>query len=330
MNSLPEKYGKIKDLQPIEPIGACVTIGRKGPKGNPIDKDRFYFVLPFEESGVRGLHPSFDQYNNAKAEARKVLYGNIVHPLQEHFYRNYLKAQVLEKKHPHNFPACTGDGQNASRWDGGIEGNFKQIKCAHDKCNYRVKDAKGVVKCKPFLRFTFQVRWKTSAVPQVLIKFTSGSWHTSGAFKGFIDQINTAAQVMGIEDPIFFGFPFVMNLFNRTKAGKRFPMVTITPEVNPFTFFAKQKEEAGRLADLPSFAQLSDAPEEIAGDTKLLEGPELITSEQEAEIYEILKKDKDNIAKNVMLRRSGVDSVGLIPASEYGNTIIGLKAWIKA
>ena len=43
-------YDHIVGLQSREPVGAVLTIGRKGAKGQPIENDRFHIVSPLEET----------------------------------------------------------------------------------------------------------------------------------------------------------------------------------------------------------------------------------------------------------------------------------------
>ena len=55
-----------------EPIGAALTIGIKGPRGNPIEKDRFHLLEPRESKDKkRKPSPLFRFFNNAPPEKRR-------------------------------------------------------------------------------------------------------------------------------------------------------------------------------------------------------------------------------------------------------------------
>ena len=114
-------FDGIKGLEPSEPIGAVLRIGRKDPnRGFPIERDRFYFVEPQrDESGSRPLHPAFRKFNgNDKLDERKTVWGNIYHATVPEAHTSELSAYKLNgwESPPHGGPVCRGDGEKASRW----------------------------------------------------------------------------------------------------------------------------------------------------------------------------------------------------------------------
>ena len=238
----------IKGLEGREPVGAAVTIGVKhAQRGFPTETDRWHVVNPREESGIRHLHPGFTSFNQAPPEKRKVLRGNIIHASASECFEYQLKAQVLTKGHPDKKPACVGDGVNARRWAGPGPDDFIDIKCPNERCEYRQTEPP---KCKPFARFLFRLRWQDGiALPTPLSKFTTGSWNTVANLKGFFDHIEKTANQLGLEQYTLFGFPFVLTLQYQTKASakSRFPVVHISPEEDPVTFFMRQRKNIAQL-----------------------------------------------------------------------------------
>jgi hypothetical protein len=239
----------IKGLQGREPVGAAVTIGVKDKaRGFPTGTDRWYIVKPREESGVRHLHPGFTNFNNAPPDKRQVLRGNIIHATEAECFEYQLKAQVIKKPaHPDKKPMCVGDGIKAIRWEGGDPDDFFEIKCPNERCEYRQSTPP---KCKPFARLLFKLRWQDGInLPTPLVKYTTGSWNTTANLKGFFDHIHKQANQMGLETYTLFGFPFIMTLQYQTKASaqSRFPVVHISPEMEPVDFFRWQRSNIAKL-----------------------------------------------------------------------------------
>jgi hypothetical protein len=249
-----QKHLGILNLEGREPIGAVLAIGIKDKtKGFPTETDRFHLVNPRENNGIRDLHIVFNPFNSAPIEKRKVIHGNLVHATRAECFEFQLKAQVLSKSHPNRMPCCIGNGEKATRWMGGAADNFKEIICPHDRCEFR--QTKPPL-CKPFMRFLFRLRWDKSNgfahMPELLVKFTSGSWNTTSNVKGFFDYIETTARNLGLQNYTLFGLPFMMTLAYQTKPSDktRFPVVTITPEADPVSFFIQQQENI-RLLRIP-------------------------------------------------------------------------------
>lgn len=255
------KYNGIEGLSGREPVGAVITVGVKSSRGFPEQTDRFHIVQPREEGGYRKPHPAFLKFNGADAELRKVIRGNIVHALQKDCFEFHLKAQAINKKmHPDKKPYCAGDGIHAMRWSGKGPDDFVKMDCPNEKCEFRL--TKPPV-CKPFMRFLFKLRWKSDSLPQPLVKFTSGSWNTTANFKGFFDYCSRVASELGMKNLTLFGFPFMLSLAYQTKPSDKtkFPVVTISPEIDPVEFFLQQRANIRELSqDMPM--AITDASEQ--------------------------------------------------------------------
>jgi hypothetical protein len=249
----------IEGIKGREPVSAAVTIGVKDRKrGFPIEKDRFHIVLPYEADGRREYHPSFGFFNTAPVDKRKLIMGNLVHASQEECFEYFLKAQVLGKgkAHPNKHPACVGDGSMAVRWEGPGPDDFKKIACPNERCEYRLSTPPS---CKPWMRFLFRLRWNDERHPATLVKFTSGSWNTVANFKGFFDYLDRMASELKISDFSLYGLPFTMTLVERTKASaqRRFPTVSISPDMDPVTWLQQRNAAMAALAD-PNYIALTD------------------------------------------------------------------------
>ncbi len=261
----------IKDLRGRDPIGAVVTIGVKHKeRGFPTETDRWHIVNAREEAGIRHLHSAFGAFNSAPVEKRKVIRGNLVHATAADCFEYHLKAQVIKKPaHPDKRPACVGDGIHAIRWMGGDADNFENIKCPNDRCEFRMTKP---ATCKPFSRLLFKLRWQDGvALPTPLVKFTTGSWNTVANLKGFFDYIEESANQLGLKDYTLFGFPFLMTLQYQTKASvqSRFPVVHISPEIEPVDFFRMQRKNIAQLQQehivaLPDLQEAGEVFEDVS------------------------------------------------------------------
>jgi len=248
------KHEGIKDLQGREPIGAHVTIGKKQARGFPQERDRWHIVNPRGADGIKAYHPAFNVFNTAAAEKRKVLRGVLVHSSQSECFEHYLKAQLIHTPaHPNMHPQCIGDGKTATRWSFNGADEFDEIACPHEKCEFRqpVSNTQGAP-CKPWGMLLFRLRWQEGvSMPTPLVKYSTGSWNTVANLKGFFEHMANAARNLGIEDPKLFGMPFLLTLQEQTSAAKksRFPVVHITPEIDPFEFFMNQRENMKLMQD---------------------------------------------------------------------------------
>ena len=278
----------ILGLEGREPIGAALTLGIKGPSGAPIHRDCFHIVSPRESEGRKRVYlPDFKLFNEAPNANRRTIRGNIVHATRDKCFEYHLKAQVQPDKdaHPDRKPFCIGDGKTAVRWMGEGADNFKEIKCPHDRCEFRQKTKKGIA-CKPWMRLVFRLSWDDWTQQQVmeggrppfptpLTKFTSGSWRTTANVLGFFDFIETAAREMGVENYSLFGLPFLLNLNMQTKPSETFlfPVVSMTPLMDPIQFFRAQRAQLRELT-APVHEALTDESQQsndvIAGDYEVI------------------------------------------------------------
>lgn len=299
----------IVGLEGREPFGAVLAIGRKGPKGNPIENDRFCIVVTQEVDGVRPFHPLFGFFNGLEIPpekdddgrdkkmpphpSRTVMRGYLVHADRDQCFEHHLKAQVLPgyQAHPAKGPHCTGDGERAKRWDHtlddgkGGKGAYRDIECPNERCPFRQSDGNKPTPCKPWMRFAFRPRWKDGMThPTPLTKFTSGSWNTTAAFLGFFNHIENSARELGLTDYKLFGLPFTMTLLRKKRTGdsggRAFPIVTITPDIDILSWLADQRMRVAQIEAAQPIAALTDreqvSPPEVGADTRSHAGPTVV------------------------------------------------------
>lgn len=269
----------IKGLTPKEPIGVVATIGHKGDRGQPVDTDRFFLVLPTAEKEgqfeVRRPHPAYRAFNEAAdVGARQVLRGQIVHRTAQECWEHHLTAQVLPKlpAHPARAPHCTGDGVRALRWTGK---EFAPIPCPNELCEFRQGDKKT---CGAWGRVLFRLRWKDgSPLPALACKLATKSWHSVAAFLGFFREVETQATILG-GDLGIYGVPFVITLSRKSMPSRQraFPVLSISVDGDLQEFFVRR---AGLLRQslaeqVRPVAALTDgeqqAPEERALDLETI------------------------------------------------------------
>lgn len=261
------EYRGIEGVTGREPVGAVLTIGKKQASGgiDPTTTDRFWLVMPTMGSdGRRPEHPEFATYNKAKPEHRQTIHGHLVHGEEGDCWHYNLKAQVLPgyPAHPDKRPACVGDGENATRYDpegkhGPVtEDGFREIVCPNEACEFR--QGKGAKPCKPFGRLYFRTRWKTDALPETLVKWTTGSWNSVRNLIGFFDHVREQATALGLESYSLYGLPFVLTLSRKTKPSERqaFPVVSIAPECDLVAFFLQQRAQLRELGGPPEIKLL--------------------------------------------------------------------------
>lgn len=256
-----QRFDSIEGLHSKEPVGAVLTIGRKGTSGAPVETDRFFIVQPSEgDDRVRAQHPAFAAFNGAKPEARQSITCALVHAEMEDSWLHYLRAQVLGgdwPTHPQMKPACQGDGKTALRLyavgKDGAPDDYREIPCPNDLCEFRQGNVK---KCKPFGRLYFRPIWKDgSPLPTPLMKWTTASWNNVAAVKGFFEHVEHQAEQLGLGDYTLYGLPFTITLGKKKKPqqGRAFPVITITPAMDLIAFFMAQRRQlleagAGPLA----------------------------------------------------------------------------------
>ena len=281
-------FDGIKGLSGREPIGVALSVGRKHPeRGFPIDRDKFYLVMPKEApdgprgQGWRPPHPAFKAFNEA---GLNYVRGNIVHGSRAQAANVHLSAFMLPQgppQHPNGLPHCRGDGERAQRWMGGDPDNLKVIECPNDRCTYRMKENwGGTAPCKPFGQILFQLRWpEGNSLPQMLCKLNTKSWHSCSALKGFFDYIDEAARNMGLTEYSLFGFPFTITLqeqkgkpTRQNPKGTKFPVLTFTPDMEPVKFFAHQRGLLEQIGAPPAMRQITDTtPEQMKEDHAMVD-----------------------------------------------------------
>lgn len=271
----------IEGLKPRDPIGAVLTVGRKGPSGAPVETDRFFFVLPQEVDGVRPLHPAFASFNKAEAERRTVIKGNLIHQTAEEAHELKLKAQILpnHQPHPSRAPACVGCGVGkANRW---LDGAYKEVPCPGPRCEFQQPQGKRPAPCRPFGRLLFRPRWDIPGLPTPLTKLTTGSWNTASSILGFFEYIAKQAHSLGVSDYSLYGLPFSITLSKKKRrddaGGRAFPVMSIAPEGDILEMLHAQRKRVAELGAPPPVAALTDreqqSPEEQGADGRSHAGP---------------------------------------------------------
>ncbi len=262
-------------------VSVVVSNGRKTPGGGVAERDRFHIVEPTEnKSKIKPYHPAFAAFNSAPVERRRSIYGILTHLHEDDAFWYERKAQQLpvnfyktqgwfkntreDQKtvaHPNRLPACCGGAADingkikARRWMGPDPDDFKIIDCPGERCEFAIKaDKKNKPPCGPSLEFIFQIMWKDefAHLPSVTARYTSHGWNTLEYFIGFFNEITTAIKALGIEQPVLYGFPFMMSLAEKTKPseGWNWPVVTIAPMISPLDFFYAQTEKRKQLKEM--------------------------------------------------------------------------------
>lgn len=275
----------IKGLTAREPVGVVATIGHKGDRGQPVDTDRFFLVLPTAEkvgsTEIRRPHPEFRAFNEADPERRQMLKGTLVHLEVAQCWEYHLKAQVLPglAAHPSRAPHCTGDGTAARRWDGA---EFRDIPCPNELCQFR--QGQGKKACGAFGRVLFRLRWADGVrMPQLLCKLTTQSWHSVAALQGFFGYTQAQAALLG--GPLgIYGVPFSITLSRKTNAkrGQAFPVLSVSVDGDLQGFFVQRAAALRSSTDYQLAAQtpraaLTDGEQQAAQylDAATIEPPRL-------------------------------------------------------
>lgn len=226
------------DVRGVEPIAAAVSVGRKSDKGQPIDRDRFYVVLPTATQATyqtrdgrsynapkRDLHPSFGAWNTGyqrfgdehspdfdmaryKAELarRTIIPARLGHlTIEQCWHGSYfcLEAPKLGKR-PNKAPVCVGNGVDADRW---INDKIQRIPCPGEQCEFRqkpmVNGKPGKTPCSPkfvmFARFDWPRDKEGKGLPNVPFKIQSQSIYSYLNFVGFFDSFRNACTGFGVD-----------------------------------------------------------------------------------------------------------------------------------
>ena len=251
MTKLPI-YTEIAGVEGREPVGAVLSVGtRKSATAAPSDRDRFYIKLPKTDgTKTRPEHPAFAAYHKAEPEHRRVVQAVVVHGRREEWTTAGLMHYAQKgDPTPNGRPWCTGDGQEATRWDRAA-GAYRTIACPHDRCEYR--QGREPL-CKPLLRVLFQPVWAAgSKLPTPLMELDAKSWHGAQNMAGMIRHVEEQARHLGVPDGwSWYGFRFSIHLTEQTSRERqsRFPVLRFTPEVSVQSFLLAQAENRDRLAD---------------------------------------------------------------------------------
>lgn len=266
-----------KPLQGKRQPSVVIATGRKGDKGAPIEKDRFRLAEVNEnKQKIRPDHAAFFAFNKAPMEKRRVLYGIITHISEEDALWYERSAQQLRVDfyksigwfkngrdnqqtvaHPNRLRACHGGGPDgkAIRWFGPGPDDFRTIECPGDRCEFSKKlSGEKKAPCGLSMDFMFQLMWKDefAGLPSVTARYVSHGMGTLRNFIGFFEEISTAINVLGIKNPVLYGFPFMMSLGEKTKPSENWiwPTVTITPMMSPLDFFYAQTERRKQLKEM--------------------------------------------------------------------------------
>lgn len=234
-----------------EPVGAALTIGIKGDRGFPIEKDRFHIMEPREGAdGKRSVHPSFTWWAQAPPENRRLVRGILVGPWERMLRQSY-RAQVLPGKpqHPGKRPACVGDGVTADRFIGDKGAtDFRSMPCPGEACQFRQRgvDPRNGKEtrepCTPSTLFLFRIAF-TDAVtaryqpPTPVVRFASNAWRTYRAILGLRESLDRAAATLGLPadyDPT--GFRFSLLLTEAKGQGTKYPTVVVSPDESAIDF----------------------------------------------------------------------------------------------
>jgi len=278
----------IKDLVGREPIAAALAVGIKGPSGAPKDRDRFHILRSHAQVSERGgrptlvrePHPSFGPFNAAQPGDRQTVKACLAHATISECWTYSLKAQVLPNVvHPNKAPACIGNGEHAQRYDVD-RGDYTDIQCPHDRCPHRQATAKPAA-CKPWMRFLARFDFPRTAdgrgLPNVLMKYESGSWNTVKAFLGFFDAFRKSCVNLGVDPSAvpLFGLPVVLQLQERTDPSmkRKFPVVTISVsgDRDIIDWIQYQRARVDDLRSLPAPARIIDVVDDH--DPDLISGP---------------------------------------------------------
>ena len=157
--------------------------------------------------------------------------------------------------------------------------DFVEMQCLGNRCEF----AQGQPPpCRPWMRVVFLLtHWGNGqSLPGVLAKFTSGGWQTYQNFLGFFEQIQTAAQQIGIENPNLTGYPLTLHHLYKTKPEKRikYQVIEVYPRKSPYEFLAEQtkliksiRSEYGELEAITD--QTQQQPQVVFEDQKSIEWP---------------------------------------------------------
>lgn len=246
----------IKSLHVTDPVGAQVTLGRKGR--GVVEKDRFHIVSPYADANnVRPYLGAFRAFNEAAPEHRRFIRANLIYGKLSQSYtyrlrmRDFPKYEEEPKARPNHVPVCEGNGEVAQRWTR-HEDVTRTIVCPDEHCQYRQSEPPM---CKPFSEILFRPHWGKGTMPTPVCRLRSETgWRSAAAIVGFFRQLDEQARELGLQDATFFGFPFTIQLVERTNPVKRQKawVIVLTPDTDAVSFFQTQRAAIRELqAPLP-------------------------------------------------------------------------------
>jgi hypothetical protein len=234
-------------------VPCTLTIGRKGPNGAPIEKDRFHILTGDPEdrdfqkrdggtykAPMRDGHPEYEAFNKAGASYRRSIPIRLQHltvpEMWEHRYGCASGAKGIPL-HPAKAQVCKGNGVIADRWNGD---GWSRIVCPGELCEYRQSQGLDYQQkptkppCGPWMRLIARFDWTRDGkqLPNRPFKFTSGGWGTTSEFKGFFDEFERLCLGLGVNplDVPIFGMPVRLTLVEKTnpKLKSRYSVVSPT------------------------------------------------------------------------------------------------------
>lgn len=261
-------------------MGAVLRIGKRGDRGSPVERDRFYVALPDKVDNVRPLHPDFAIYNKAAPNKRRNVRARLVHGnLRDAFDLQRFAWGLPNHERPDGQrPTCQGDGERAIRY---VEGEFQEIPCPGDLCEFWACKA-----CKQRLKIRFYPVWNDDRLPSPLTDYTSRGEHMETSLYGLFDFVANVAYEVGLlaEKPAetegykaleehgvpVFGLPFMISLSEKTSkkaGGRRFPVVRFSPDGDIMAWMLGMKRNLEELSEghepLALPASVADDPDEV-------------------------------------------------------------------
>lgn len=250
----------IPGLRPRQYPACSITIGTKGPTGQPgWEKDRFFLKGEAEQKQYRKRdggtydalskpeHPAFVVWHEQPPELRRSIPFTLMHLHQDDAFRWQLRANPDTPgipRHPRRGPACMGNGTVAQRWDGR---QYATIRCPGEQCQYAQGEKPA---CGPWM--SLLGRLAIPKLPTLSFEFKSRGWHTPSNVLGLFAGFTEACMGIGV-DPSrvpLFGLPLTMNLAMMTKPGRSFPVVKLE-------YRAIRTAEGQDVTDLVSWIELA-------------------------------------------------------------------------
>ena len=297
VTATPETYRKLGARGGGKPVAAVLRVGKKGPKGNPIEatgQDAGFYVVRAEAIGTaakltRPLHAAFTPYNDQPPADRRTFKAVLPYSTVEQVWEMRRTAKEIKEypRQPSRFVTCQStDGETAERLyqlsqqsaerspqdDGApddaerIAGtpedeHWYRIPCPGDLCPHHIRR-----ECHP--NSTLYLLADEDDCPHVLLRFwTGGGATTVNRIASFFDDLHETVRGFNLELTNLATLPVVLSLgqgMNR-KEGRRYPVVSITLREMATVALKAQRErfaEAGAVLELPAAIDGEVIPEE--------------------------------------------------------------------